>query len=82
MEKWAKLALQIKMKVKIIPGPLHLVFTLSCDEQMRVRIRKGGNDGFGFGNKELFFLKLVFLSLCLCFHRRAIDDQNPNKKGS
>ena len=82
MEKWAKLALQMKMKVKIIPGPLHLVVTLSCDEQMRVRIRKGGNDGFGPGNKELFFLKLVFLSLCLCFHRRAIDDQNPNKKGS
>ena len=82
MEKWAKLALQKKMKVKIIPGPLHLVVTLSCDEQMRVRIRKGGNDGLGFGNKELFFLKLVFLSLCLCFHRRAIDDQNPNKKGS
>ena len=80
MEKRAKLALQKKMKVKIIPGPLHLVVTLSCHEEMRVRIRKGANDGFG--NKELFFLKSAFLCLCLCFHRRAIDDQNPNKKGS
>ena len=70
------------MKVKIIPGPLHLVVTLSCDEQMRVRIRKGANDGLGFGNKELFFLKLVFLCLWVCFHRRAIDVRNPNKKGS
>ena len=72
----------MKMIVKIIPGPLHLVVTLSCDEQMRVRIRKGANDGFGYGNKEFFFLKLGFLCLCLCFHRCAIDDQNPNKKGS
>ena len=50
----------MEMKVKIIPGPLHLVVTLSCDEQMRVRIRKGANDGFGFGNKELFFLNQCF----------------------
>ena len=65
MEKWAKLALQKKMKVKIIPGPLHLVVTLSCDEQMRVRIRKGGNDGFGFGNKGRFRdLRLSLTPIC------------------
>ena len=38
--------------------------------------------GLGLETKSYFFIKLVFLCLCLCFHRCAIDDQNPNKKGA
>ena len=72
----------MKMKVKIIPAPLHLVVTLCCDEQMRVRIRKGANDGLGFGSKELFFLKLVFLCLWVCFHRWQLMIKIRIRKGA